>query len=125
MDPDPHHNHIYFRFVGGVTDFTRRTRRARLLADILSRYHFKVDIKGDLVLARILHLPQEEVRRRLIALGQMVGFTRQLDMQLKSDEDVEHFLEVFVQCLEPAGDPKSTQGGKNGTEQIENPHPGR
>jgi pyruvate,water dikinase len=125
MDPDPHHNHIYFRFVGGVTDLTRRSRRARLLADVLSKYNFKVDIKGDLVLARILHLPQEEMRRRLIALGQLVGFTRQLDMLLKSDEDVGHFLEVFVQRLEPAGDPQSPQGGKDGTEQVENPHPGR
>ena len=29
MDPEPHHNHIYFRFVGGVTDLTRRSRRAQ------------------------------------------------------------------------------------------------
>jgi len=125
MEADPNRNHIYFRFVGGVTDLTRRSRRARLLADILSKYHFKVDIKGDLVLARILHLPQEEMRRRLIALGQLVGFTRQLDMQLKSDEDVGHFLEAFVQRLEPAGDSPSPQGGKDGTEQVKNSHPGR
>ncbi len=111
MEADPHHNHIYFRFVGGVTDLTRRSRRARLLADILSRHHFKVDIKGDLVLARILHLPQEEMRRRLIALGQLIGLTRQLDMQLKSDDDVGHFLEVFLQRLEPAGEAQSPQGG--------------
>ncbi|MEW6657950.1 MAG: PEP/pyruvate-binding domain-containing protein [Thermodesulfobacteriota bacterium] len=124
MDPDPQHNHIYFRFVGGVTDLTRRSRRARLLAEVLSKYHFKVDIKGDLVLARILHLPPEEMRRRLIALGQLIGFTRQLDMQLKSDEDVGHFLESFVQRLEAAGD-SPPQGGKDGTEQVENPYPGR
>ena len=60
MDPEPHRNHIYFRFVGGVTDLTRRSRRARLLANILSQYHFKVDIKGDLVVARVLHLPRED-----------------------------------------------------------------
>ncbi|HEX9883730.1 MAG TPA: PEP/pyruvate-binding domain-containing protein [Desulfobaccales bacterium] len=125
LEADPNRNHIYFRFVGGVTDLTRRSRRARLLADILSKYHFKVDIKGDLVLARILHLPQEEMRRRLIALGQLVGFTRQLDMQLKSDEDVGHFLEAFVQRLEPAGDSPSPQGGQDGTEQVKNSHPGR
>ena len=125
MDPDPQQNHIYFRFVGGVTDLTRRSRRARLLADVLSKSHFKVDIKGDLVLARILHLPQEEMRGRLLALGQLIGFTRQLDMQLKSDEDVRHFLEVFVRRLEPAGDSQSPQGGKDGTEQVENSHPGR
>jgi len=107
MEPEAHHNHIYFRFVGGVTDPERRSRRARLLADILSRYHFKVDIKADLVLARLLHLPQEEIRRRLIALGQLVGFTRQLDMQLKSDEDIGLFLESFLQRLEPAEGPQS------------------
>ncbi len=104
METDPNRNHIYFRFVGGVTDLTRRSRRARLLADILSRFHFKVDIKGDLVLARILHLPQEEMHRRLNALGQLIGFTRQLDMQLKSDEDMALFFETFLKRLEPAGD---------------------
>jgi len=104
MDPDPHHNHIYFRFVGGVTDLTRRSRRAKLLADILSKYHFKVDTKGDLVIARILHLPQEEIRRRLLVLGQLIGFTRQLDMQLKSDEDVPVFTEKFLEGLRPLGD---------------------
>lgn len=107
MDPHPHHNHIYFRFVGGVTDLTRRSRRARLLADILSKYHFKVDIKGDLVLARILHLPKEETRHRLIALGQLIGLTRQLDMQLKSEDDVGQFFEAFIQRLETGGNSPS------------------
>jgi pyruvate,water dikinase len=104
MDSDPHRNHIYFRFVGGVTDLTRRSRRARLLADILAKYHFKVDTKGDLVIARILHLPQEEIRRRLLVLGQLIGFTRQLDMLLKSDEDVPVFLDKFLERLQPLGD---------------------
>lgn len=99
LEDDPNRNHIYFRFVGGVTDLTRRSRRARLLADILSRFHFKVDIKGDLVLARVLHLPREEMHRRLVAMGQLIGLTRQLDMQLKSDEDVAQFFETFVKRL--------------------------
>jgi pyruvate, water dikinase len=110
MDVEPHHNHIYFRFVGGVTDLTRRSRRARLLADILSQYDFKVDIKGDLVLARILHLPQDEVRRRLVALGQLVGLTRQLDMLLKTDEDVPHFFSEFLQRLD-GYEGQTTPGG--------------
>ena len=103
MDPDPHHNHIYFRFVGGVTDLTRRSRRARLLADILTKFHFKVDTKGDLVIGKVLHLPQEEIRRRLLVLGQLIGFTRQLDMLLKSDEDVPLFLAQFLERLQPLG----------------------
>jgi pyruvate, water dikinase len=124
MDPEPHHNHIYFRFVGGVTDLTRRSRRARLLADILSQFHFKVDVKGDLVLARILHLPQEEIRCRLVALGQLVGLTRQLDMLLKTDEDVPHFFSDFLRRLDTCGG-QITQGGQHGTEQVEDPYSGR
>ena len=124
MDQEPHHNHIYFRFVGGVTDLTRRSRRARLLADILSQYHFKVDVKGDLVLARILHLPQDEVRRRLVALGQLVGLTRQLDMLLKTDEDVPHFLSEFLQRLD-GSEGQTIPGGQHGTKQVEDPYSGR
>ena len=96
MDPaDSSHNHIYFRFVGGVTDITRRSRRAQLLSTILSKCDFKVDVKGDLVIGRILHLPQEEMERQLRLLGRLIGFTRQLDVQLRRDEDVSQFVESF------------------------------
>jgi len=102
MHPEAQHNHIYFRFVGGVTDMTRRSRRAHLLAQILSKYQFKVDVKGDLVVARVLHLPQEEMAERLEVLGELIGFTRQLDIQLKTDEDIPQFLESFFQQHSPA-----------------------
>jgi pyruvate,water dikinase len=102
MHPEAQHNHIYFRFVGGVTDMTRRSRRANLLAQILSKYQFKVDVKGDLVVARILHLPQEEMQQRLEVLGELIGFTRQLDIQLKTDDDIPAFLETFFQQHSPA-----------------------
>jgi pyruvate, water dikinase len=35
MDDTDNQNHIYFRFMGGIADLTRRSRRAQLLADIL------------------------------------------------------------------------------------------
>ena len=95
IDPDPQRNHIYFRFVGGVTDLTRRSRRAQLLAKILSQYHFKVDTKGDLVVAKVLHLPREDLENRLQVLGRLIGFTRQLDIQLRNDEDIPEFVEAF------------------------------
>jgi pyruvate,water dikinase len=95
MEPEPQRNHIYFRFVGGVTDISRRSRRAQLLARILSRYHFKVDTLGDLVVAKVLHLPREDVEERLKILGKLIGFTRQLDIQLRRDEDIPEFVEVF------------------------------
>jgi pyruvate,water dikinase len=95
MEAEAPRNHIYFRFVGGVTDLTRRSRRAQLLDKILSQFHFKVDTKGDLVVAKVLHLPQEDMEQRLQALGRLIGFTRQLDIQLRSDEDVPEFVEAF------------------------------
>jgi pyruvate, water dikinase len=95
MESEAPRNHIYFRFVGGVTDLSRRSRRALLLEKILSQFHFKVDTKGDLVVAKVLHLPREDMEQRLQLLGRLIGFTRQLDIQLRSDEDVPEFVEAF------------------------------
>ncbi|MFA5111649.1 MAG: PEP/pyruvate-binding domain-containing protein [Desulfobaccales bacterium] len=95
LESEASRNHIYFRFVGGVTDLTRRSRRAQLLEKILSQFHFKVDTKGDLVVAKVLHLPREDMEQRLQILGRLIGFTRQLDIQLRSDEDVPEFVEAF------------------------------
>jgi pyruvate, water dikinase len=95
METEAPRNHIYFRFVGGVTDLTRRSRRAQLLEKILSQSHFKVDTKGDLVVAKVLHLPREDMEQRLQLLGRLIGFTRQLDIQLRRDEDVPDFVEAF------------------------------
>jgi pyruvate, water dikinase len=95
MHDEPQHNHIYFRFVGGVTDITRRSRRAQVLAQILSNYHFNATTKGDLVVARLLHLPKEEIQSRLKVLGALIGFTRQLDIRLRTDHDITKFVEEF------------------------------
>jgi pyruvate,water dikinase len=110
MEADSHRNHIYFRFVGGVTDLTRRSRRAQLLAKILTQYHFKVDTKGDLVVARVLHLPQEDMQDRLKVLGRLIGFTRQLDIQLRHDEDIPEFVEAFFEQMVERLDSSDTGG---------------
>ncbi|MCL4501918.1 MAG: PEP-utilizing enzyme [Deltaproteobacteria bacterium] len=111
MESDEHRNHIYFRFVGGVTDLTRRSRRAQLLSKILSQYHFKVDTKGDLVVAKVLHLPKEDMQERLKILGRLIGFTRQLDIQLRHDEDIPEFVEAFFHQMVDRLDAAET-GGK-------------
>ncbi len=95
MDNADDQNYIYFRFTGGVADLTRRSRRAQVLADILYHYHFRVRVQGDLVVARILHIPKAEIRRLLQVLGMLVGFTRQLDIRLRSDGDIGKHVEDF------------------------------
>ena len=72
------------------------------MAKILSQYHFKVDTKGDLVVAKVLHLPREDLENRLRILGRLIGFTRQLDIQLRSDEDIPEFAEAFFEQNTPA-----------------------
>ncbi len=69
MEDVDNQNHIYFRFMGGIADLTRRSRRAQLLAEILENYHFKVRTQGDVVVGRILHVPKGEIRRCLEVLG--------------------------------------------------------
>ena len=41
-------------------------------------------------------------RERLEVLGELIGFTRQLDIQLKTDEDIPAFLETFFQQHSPS-----------------------
>jgi len=95
--PGTGRNHVYFRFVGGVTDITRRSRRAQLLAEILSRHDFRVEVKGDLVIARTNDRPESEMKGVLSMLGCLVAFTRQLDIELRSDDRVENFVRHFME----------------------------
>jgi pyruvate, water dikinase len=92
-------NYAYFRFMGGVTDPQRRSRRARLIHETLARYDFNVDLRGDLVIGRIKKLDAESMRRKMVLLGQLVGFTRQLDVKMTSDAQVGNFITEFEKLI--------------------------
>ncbi len=88
-------NYAYFRFLGGVTDVTRRSRRARLLGDILARNDFRSDVRGDLVVARIKKLDTDGMQRKMRLLGLLVGYTRQLDVRMVSEGEMNRSMEDF------------------------------
>ena len=88
-------NYAYFRFLGGVTDLSRRSRRAKLVGEILTINDFRVDLRGDLVVARVKKLGLEEMQEKLRLMGVLVAFTRQLDVQMVNDNQVGKFIEVF------------------------------
>jgi pyruvate,water dikinase len=88
-------NYAYFRFLGGVTDLHRRSRRARLLAELLEAHDFRVDVRGDLVVGRIKKLDAPRMIRKMKILGHLVAFTRQLDVTMVSDAEVESSKETF------------------------------
>jgi pyruvate,water dikinase len=88
-------NYAYFRFLGGVTDLSRRSRRARLLGDILSKNDFRTDVRGDLVVARIKKLDTDGMQRKMRLLGLLVAYTRQLDIKMVSEGEITRSMEDF------------------------------
>ncbi|HDG98512.1 MAG TPA: pyruvate, water dikinase [Desulfobacterales bacterium] len=88
-------NYAYFRFLGGVTDLSRRSRRAKLVGEILTMNDFRVDLRGDLVVARVKKMGVEEMKEKLRIVGTLVAFTRQLDVQMVNDNQIMKFIEAF------------------------------
>jgi pyruvate,water dikinase len=95
MSENQERNYIYFRFFGGVTEMTRRSRRAQLLAQIMTRSDFAVETNGDLIIARIKKVTRETMEEKLRLVGRLIGFTRQLDVLLRSDTDIDFFEGQF------------------------------
>jgi len=89
-------NYAYFRFIGGVTEITRRSRRASFIADVLARYDFKVEVRGDLVIGSLKKFAKEQMDYKVALLGALVAYTRQLDVLMRHDEHINHYVEDFT-----------------------------
>lgn len=89
-------NHLYFRFVGGATDISKRSRRARLIAEILKAFDLNVKTRGDVVTGRLGGLARRDMEHTLNILGRLIGFTRQLDVCMDGDEVVNRYVEAFL-----------------------------
>ena len=94
--PTSEKNNIFLRFIGGATDITRRSRRAALLSSILEEFGFKVETKGDLVIARSVKGSEAQTHAHLAIVGLLIGFLRQLDILMKDDGSVEHYFNRFM-----------------------------
>jgi len=90
-------NAVYFRFAGGFGDERKRVLRAQLIRAILEDLRFKVMVKGDLVVGKLKIASRDDVETALITLGQLTGFTRQLDLSMTSEEKVSQFITLFRQ----------------------------
>ncbi len=90
-------NHIYFRFAGGATDMTKRSRRLQLLATILAEYGFSIRTKGDLIVARLANIEQQDAAAVLEQLGRLFSYTRQLDAVLNDDQAAERYARSFLE----------------------------
>ena len=93
-------NYIRFTFKGGAADYPRRIMRTKFVGEILERYHFKVDVKEDALFARLEAEAKDYLLSRLRVLGYLTIHTRQLDMIMLNEADVQYYAEKFIQDLE-------------------------
>jgi pyruvate,water dikinase len=96
VSDSPRHNHLYFRFAGGATDMTKRSRRLRVIALVLEEQGFSLSSRGDLLIARVSGRDRKDMEVYLECLGRLISFTRQLDAVLHTDADVERFADGFL-----------------------------
>jgi pyruvate,water dikinase len=106
-------NYLRFAFKGGAADLPRRVLRAKLVAEILERYHFKVDVKEDALFARLEGEEKDYMLSRLRILGYVTIHTRQLDMIMLNPAEVKYYSEKMVQDIEEKilGRPTKAQAG--------------
>jgi pyruvate,water dikinase len=93
-------NYIYFRFLGGVSDSTRRSRRARFIAEVMERHDFRVEVHGDLIVGRLKKLSKERMVAAMKVLGGLVGYTRQLDISMSNDTQIGLHLAEFMKRIQ-------------------------
>jgi pyruvate,water dikinase len=93
-------NYLRFAFKGGAADYPRRVLRAKFVADLLERHHFKVDVKEDALFARLEGEDQDYMLSHLRILGYITIHTRQLDMIMLNEADVQHYFEKINSDLE-------------------------
>jgi pyruvate,water dikinase len=92
----PENNYINFTFKGGAADEIRRIRRVRLIAIVLERLGFKMEIFADVIRARLRRLPAPEMAERLTLVGRLMAYVRQMDMLMKDDTISQVLAERFL-----------------------------
>ena len=92
----PANNYINFTFKGGAADDTRRVRRIRLIATVLDRLGFDMEIFGDMIRARFRRRPAPEMEERLDLVGRLMAYVRQMDMLMKDDNISQVLAERFL-----------------------------
>ncbi|SDP14995.1 PEP/pyruvate-binding domain-containing protein [Desulforhopalus singaporensis] len=88
-------NHCMLRFAGGGGDFGHRCLRIHFIAKVLDRLEFQVELKGDLLEAKIQGADKHRLWWQLDMLGRLLGATKLMDMVLEDDEMVDRCVTDF------------------------------
>jgi len=90
-------NYINFRFQGGGAGAEGRSRRALFIREIMEAYDFRVEVKGDLVIADLRGASRAETEEKLDILGRLIGCSRQLDMAISSIDAKDWYVKAFLE----------------------------
>lgn len=96
---DLRNNYIRMQYKEGGASVERRTRRIRLIMDILSCVGFEHQSKGDFLDTSLAYLDTTTLTRRLFELGRITMMTKQLDMALANDSIAQWYTSDFIQKL--------------------------
>jgi pyruvate, water dikinase len=89
-------NYIWFYFKGGAADRQRKEQRSLLIRTILETFHFWVQVKGDMLSARLERQEKGYLIDRLKVLGYLILHTRQLDMVLSDTGRVNWYKDQML-----------------------------
>ena len=106
-------SYVTFRFKGGAADLGRKAVRARLLAEVLEHYDFRVELQSDSLLARLKKQPPAYLKQRLQILGYLTLHARQLDMVMDQPQVVEQYKAKFLREIEEMLAKNTAPGGSD------------
>lgn len=89
-------NYVRFAFKGGAAEEVRRQRRARSIGLILESLGFRVEVQGDRMDAAYEKFDQDEIKQRIVDIGRLLIFTRQMDMLMVDEASVQNVANRFL-----------------------------
>jgi len=89
-------NYIKFFFKGGGAAIDRRLRRVRLIKEILKAMGFRVNIKEDVMNAILTKYKQATIEDKLVVMGKLTAYTKQLDMAMFNDAVTDMYVDQFI-----------------------------
>lgn len=96
-------NYIKFRFKGGGAAINQRGYRLLFIQDVLERFGYETDVRGDMLDASFARMGAHETARALSALGLVLAVTRLMDIRLADGDEARQEAGSFMQHYFPGG----------------------
>jgi pyruvate,water dikinase len=96
---EPGKNYIRMQFRGGGTTRERRTRRVKLISDILSSIGFENESRGDFLDTKLSYETRQRILETLYVLGRLTILAKQLDMALTNDKISQWYTQDIAKKL--------------------------